>query len=96
MGYLVNDSFIIRRRFVIEQLEVQFMDAGQPYTLVSTNNSFFAIPVFCSGHSRDNVAVTRLNDCEYRVGSISRVGDLQVMFPTVHLLISVLFFRFFI
>ena len=55
-----------------------------------------AIPVFCSGHSRDNVAVTRLNDCEYRVGSISRVGDLQVMFPTVHLLISVLFFRFFI
>jgi hypothetical protein len=47
MGYLVNDSFIIRRRFVIEQLEVQFMDAGQPYTLVSTNNSFFAIPVFC-------------------------------------------------
>jgi hypothetical protein len=49
-----------------------------------------AVPVFCSGHSRDNVAVTRLNDCEYRVGSISRVSDLQVMFPTIHLLISVL------
>jgi len=48
MGYLVNDSFIIRRRFVIEQLEVQFMDGGQPYTLVSTNLSFYAIPVFCN------------------------------------------------
>jgi hypothetical protein len=47
MGYLVNDSFIIRRQIIIEELEVQFMDAGQPYTLVSTNNSFFAIPVFC-------------------------------------------------
>jgi hypothetical protein len=48
MGYLVNDSFIIRRRFIIEQLEVQFMDGGQPYTLISTNNSFFAIPIFCN------------------------------------------------
>jgi hypothetical protein len=47
MGYLVNDSFIIKRRFVIPELDVQQMDSSLPYTLVPTNNSFYAIPVFC-------------------------------------------------
>jgi hypothetical protein len=78
MGYLVNDSFIIRRRFVIEQLEVQFMDAGQPYTLVSTNNSFFAIPVFCNLTAAANqttpydafVHIHLTNRANYTVGDI--------------------------
>jgi hypothetical protein len=78
MGYLVNDSFIIRRRFVIEQLEVQFMDATQPYTLVSTNNSFFAIPVFCNLKAAANqttpydtfVHIHLTNTGNYAVGDI--------------------------
>jgi hypothetical protein len=57
MGYLVNDSFIIRRRFVIEQLEVQFMDASQPYTLVSTNNNFYVIPIFCNLTAASNQTI---------------------------------------
>ena len=48
MGYLVNDSFIIRRKFLIPELDVQQMDSSLPYTLVVTNNSFFAIPIFCN------------------------------------------------
>jgi hypothetical protein len=48
MGYLLNNSFIIRRRFIIPEVDVLLMDAGQAYTLVSTNNIFFAIPVFCN------------------------------------------------
>jgi hypothetical protein len=47
MGYLVNDSFIIRRQIIIPEADVQQMDTSLPYTLVPTNNSFFAIPVFC-------------------------------------------------
>jgi hypothetical protein len=47
MGYLVNDSFIIRRQFIIPEADVQLMDVSQPYTLIVTNNNFFAIPVFC-------------------------------------------------
>ena len=47
MGYLVNDSFIIRRQIIIPEADVQLMDGGQPYTLIVTNNNFFAIPVFC-------------------------------------------------
>jgi hypothetical protein len=47
MGYLLNDSFIIRRTFIIPEADVQFMDASQPYTLITTNNTFYAIPVFC-------------------------------------------------
>lgn len=47
MGYLVNDSFIIKRTFVIPESDVLVMAAGNAYTLVTTNNSFFAIPVFC-------------------------------------------------
>jgi hypothetical protein len=47
MGYLVNDSFIIRRTFVIPEADVLLMDSTQPFTLVTTNNNFFAIPVFC-------------------------------------------------
>ena len=78
MGYLVNDSFIIRRRFVIEQLEVQFMDAGQAYTLVSTNNSFFAIPVFCNLTAAANqttpydafVHINLTNTANYGVGDL--------------------------
>lgn len=78
MGYLINDSFIIRRRFVIEQLEVQFMDAGQPYTLVSTNNSFFAIPIFCNLTAAANqttpydafVHIHLTNTSNYTVGDI--------------------------
>ena len=46
MGYLINDSFIIRRTFVIPEADVLLMDSSQPYTLVTTNNNFFAIPVF--------------------------------------------------
>ena len=48
MGYLVNDNFIIRRKFLIPELDVQQMDSSLPYTLVVTNNSFFAIPIFCN------------------------------------------------
>jgi hypothetical protein len=78
MGYLVNDSFIIRRRFVIEQLEVQFMDAAQPYTLVSTNNSFCAIPVFCNLKAASNqttpydafVHIHLTNTANYGVGDL--------------------------
>lgn len=47
MGYLINDSFIIRRTFVIPEADVLLMDGSQPYTLIATNNNFFAIPVFC-------------------------------------------------
>jgi len=47
MGYLINDNFIIRRTFVIPEADVLLMDSGQPFTLVTTNNNFFAIPVFC-------------------------------------------------
>lgn len=47
MGYLVNDSFIIRRTFVIPEADVLLMDNSQPYTLITTNNNFFAIPIFC-------------------------------------------------
>lgn len=35
-------------------------------------------PVFCSGHSRDGIAVTRLSDCDYRVLSVTHVGELHV------------------
>jgi hypothetical protein len=78
MGYLVNDNFIIRRRFVIEQLELQFMDASQPYTLVSTNLSFYAIPVFCNLKAAANqttpydafVHIHLSNTASYSVGNI--------------------------
>jgi hypothetical protein len=78
MGYLVNDSFIIRRRFVIEQLEVQFMDSGQPYGLVFTNLSFYAIPVFCNLRAAANqttpydafVHIHLTNTANYGVGQI--------------------------
>lgn len=78
MGYLINDNFIIRRRFVIEQSDVQFMDAAQPYTLVSTNNSFFAIPIFCNLTAAANqttpydafVHIHLTNTSNYGVGDI--------------------------
>jgi hypothetical protein len=38
-----------------------------------------AAPVFCSGHPRDDAAVTRWGDCEYRVGSLSYRSELQVL-----------------
>lgn len=47
MGYIVNDSFIIRRTFVIPEADVLLMGSSQPYTLIATNNSYYAIPVFC-------------------------------------------------
>jgi hypothetical protein len=47
MGYLINDSFIIRRTFIIPEADVQLMDSSQPYTLITTNNTFYAIPIFC-------------------------------------------------
>jgi len=48
MGYLIGDSVIIRRRIVIPQADVQIMDLSAPYTLVTTNNSFYPIPIFCN------------------------------------------------
>lgn len=47
MGYLINDNFIVKRQFIIPEADVLLMDSSQPYTLVTTNNNFFAIPVFC-------------------------------------------------
>lgn len=51
-----------------------------------------AHPVFCSGHSRDDVAVTRASDCAYRVGSMSRFADMQVLQPLASFLLVL--FRF--
>jgi hypothetical protein len=78
MGYLLNDNFIIRRRFVIPELDVQQMDSSLPYTLVPTNNSFFAIPVFCNLTAAANqttpydvfVHIHLTNTSNYGVGDI--------------------------
>ena len=78
MGYLINDNFIIRRQFVIPEADVLLMDSSQPYTLVSTNNSFFAIPIFCNLKAAANqttpydafVHIHLTNTSNYGVGDI--------------------------
>jgi hypothetical protein len=78
MGYLINDSFIIRRQFIIPEADVQVMDGGSAYTLIATNNNFFAIPVFCYLKAAANqttpysgfVHIHLSNRASYTVGNI--------------------------
>jgi hypothetical protein len=51
-------------------------EAFQPVSVWHT----VSVPAFCSGHARDDVAVLHASDCEYRIGSITRVSDFQVLF----------------
>lgn len=48
MGYLLQDSVLIKKIIRIPEADVQNMDASNnPFPLVSTNNSFYCIPVIC-------------------------------------------------
>ncbi len=69
---------------------LKMMEAFQSVSVWHTVSA----PAFCSGHSRDDVAVFRASDCDYRVGSITRVSDLQVLLLPVSSLIMPIFSRF--
>jgi hypothetical protein len=89
-----NDLFILERvSIILQQLFVhQKNDClgicvfPSTKSLLKTQESFQSVavwqpitaPVFCSGHSRDGTAVTRFSDCDYRVLSVTRVGELHV------------------
>lgn len=44
---VINNLPIYREVFTIPQASVQAMDANAPYTLITTNNKFYAIPIAC-------------------------------------------------
>jgi hypothetical protein len=47
MGYLIQNIDIIKTTVTIPSADVQVMDSSAPFTLVSTNLNFFAIPIAC-------------------------------------------------
>ena len=47
MGYIINKNDFIKVVVTIPEADVQVMDSSTPYTLVSTNLLFAAIPVLC-------------------------------------------------
>jgi len=57
MGYIIGSSFIIRRTIVIPEADVLVMDNSQPFTLVTTNSNFFAIPIYCNIKSASNQTI---------------------------------------
>jgi hypothetical protein len=47
MGYLITQQ-LHKQVIIIPEADVQIMNSAQtPYTLITTNNSFFVIPVVC-------------------------------------------------
>lgn len=44
---VTNNIQIYREVFTIPQANVQAMDSNAPYTLITTNNKFYAIPISC-------------------------------------------------
>jgi hypothetical protein len=47
MGYLIKNNDFIKKVINIPSSDVQLMDNSAPYTLVTTNNLFIAVPVLC-------------------------------------------------
>jgi hypothetical protein len=47
MGYLIQNTDIIKTVVTIPEADVQVMDSSAPITLVATNNLFIAAPIAC-------------------------------------------------
>jgi len=48
MGYLIDQGYIKRTEIFIPSADVQIMSSLlQPYTLITTNNNFFCLPIAC-------------------------------------------------
>jgi hypothetical protein len=79
---VTSANYIYRQVVTIPQADVQIMDsAQQPYTILQTNNSFYAIPiacyVYCINQTVGYTGFTHLhltNSAQYGIGRI--IGSL--------------------
>jgi hypothetical protein len=75
---VTSANYIYRQVVTIPQADVQIMDsAQQPYTILQTNNSFYAIPiacyVYCINQTVGYTGFTHLhltNSAQYGIGGI--------------------------